>query len=306
MSATRIDPVGVAEWPVWTTTARIVVTDPAVLDRARTLVERELRAVDVAASRFRTDSEVSRVARSNGTPVQVSSLLAELISVALRAALRTGGAVDPTLGAQLSALGYDRNIGAIVATTSAPAHLSVRRLVSWCDVALTGNILTVPRGVLLDLGATAKAWAADHCARLIVERCGGGALVSLGGDLSVAGRPPEDGWVVLVQDGEDQPRSLIRLDGARAVATSSTLGRVWRRGDQRLHHILDPRTCRPASTRWRTVSVAGPSCVEANELTTAAIVRADTGLPMLRAAGLPARLISDDGSEYVLNGWPRP
>ena len=182
--------------------------------------------------------------------------------------------------------------------------MTVRRRRGWRDVELDGLTLTVPRGMVLDLGATAKAWAADRCAGLVAEQFGGGVLVSLGGDLSVAGTEPEGGWTILVQDGPNEPKSLIRLQGARAVATSSTLGRSWRRGNVRMHHILDPLTCRPAPEVWRTVSVAAERCVTANVLTTAALVRGHRALDLLRDRGAPARLVGSDGSVTTLNGWP--
>ena len=92
---------------------------------------------------------------------------------------------------------------------------------------LEGDTLRVPPGTLLDLGATAKAVAADRCAEEVAHRFGCGALVSLGGDLRAAGAEPADGWNILVQDGDGEPASRIRLSGASAVATSSTLRRRW-------------------------------------------------------------------------------
>lgn len=296
---------GIVEWPVWTTTARVVVTDPAALTDARTLVTAHLAAVDSAASRFRADSEVSRLASTGtGRPVRVSALLAELVGTALEAADRTGGAVDPTVGSALALLGYDRDLADVTVLTHHGHPVGVRPRVSWRDVHLDGLDLTVPAGVLLDLGATAKAQAADHGAALVHAELGCGVLVSLGGDLRVAGPEPEGGWEIVVQDGPDEPASHIRLQGAQAVATSSTLHRSWQRGGQRLHHILDPTTGLPASPVWRTVTVAAATCVAANTLTTAALVRGPRAPALLETAGVPARLVAADGTVTRLGGWP--
>ena len=143
----------------------------------------------------------------------------------------------------------------------------------------------MPAGTLLDLGATAKAYAADLCATMIADRFGCGVLVSLGGDLRAAGSPPDGGWQVLVQDGPDEPASHVRLAGAAAIATSSTLHRTWRQGGRILHHVLDPPRAGRRAPVWRTASVAADSCVRANTWSTAALVRG----PRRRAGSAPRR-----------------
>jgi thiamine biosynthesis lipoprotein len=324
-----LDGPGVCEWSVWTTTARLVVSDPTVLNHARAATVEHLAAVDAAASRFRPDSEVSRLAAGDGRPTVISPLLADLVATALSAATRTDGAVDPTVGRALAALGYDRDLADVTVITTRNAVVDIqrpaaRRPASWRAIHLDGRVLTMPAGTLLDLGATAKARAADHCAALVKRRFGCGVLVSLGGDLRVAGPPPDGhdhspdddhdhepaaGWEILVQDGPGEPASRLRLSGAEAVATSSTLHRRWRggspvRGPQLLHHIVDPATLRPAASLWRTVSVAAATCVDANTLTTAALARPTRARLLLEAAGLPARLVAADGHVTRLGGWP--
>jgi thiamine biosynthesis lipoprotein len=299
--------LGVAEWSVWTTTARLVVTEESALAEATAVVFEQLAKVDAAANRFLAGSEVSRLARGTGTPAAVSPLLAELIGVALAAAAATGGAVDPTLGGPLLDLGCpDLAAAEPTGPTAGPdrPQPSVRRRTSWRDVRLDGRMVTLPAGTLLDLGATAKAHAADRCAVAVADRFGCGALVSLGGDLRAAGPPPDGGWQVLVQDGPDEPASQVRLAGAAAVATSSTLHRTWRQGGTVRHHVLDPATCRPAAPVWRTASVAADTCVRANTWSTAALVRGHAAERDLRRAGVAARLVAADGAVVRLGGWP--
>jgi len=312
MTPARVMPVsttglGVAEWPVWTTTTRLVVTEESALVEATAVVFEQLARVDAAANRFLAGSEVSRLARGTGTPAAVSPLLAELIGVALAAAAATGGAVDPTLGGPLLDLGCpDLAAAEPTGPTAGPdrPQPSVRRRTSWRDVRLDGRMVTLPAGTLLDLGATAKAHAVDRCAVAVADRFGCGALVSLGGDLRAAGPPPDGGWQVLVQDGPDEPASQVRLAGAAAVATSSTLHRTWRQGGRVRHHVLDPATCRPAAPVWRTASVAADTCVRANTWSTAALVRGHAAERDLRRAGVGARLVAADGAVVRLGGWP--
>jgi thiamine biosynthesis lipoprotein len=276
----------------------VVVTEPDALATARELVEAELAAVDQACSRFRPDAELTR-AEQAGRPVTVSPLLAELVGAALDAARRSGGAVDPTLGADLARLGYDRDI-ANVFPDGLPVPEPVRRVTTWHDVLLAGRTLTVPPGVRLDLGATAKALIADRCARLVHDRLGTGVLVELGGDLATAGAAPAGGWTIIVPD----PQATVRVTAGTAMATSSTASRTWRRGGRLLHHILDPTTGMPSARVWRSVTVCADRCVIANTHSTAALVRGGDAVTALGRAGVAARLVDNHGRVQVLGGWP--
>jgi thiamine biosynthesis lipoprotein ApbE len=303
-----------ASWRALGTLVHLVVTEPRCLPQARALLEADLADVDLACSRFRADSEIcalqtTRQATPQTTGQQVSPLLAEAIAVALRAAELTDGDVDPTVGAAMSALGYDRDFGHLDRTQPA-AQLTVRTVPGWREVRLDGQTLTMPESVRLDLGATAKAWAADRSAARIARSTGCGVLVSLGGDIAVAGPAPEGGWRIRVQDvtgAPDEtpggPYALIAIrDGG--LATSSTTARRWQRGGDVLHHILDPRTGLPAEPVWRTVSVAAGTCADANAASTAAVIRGRAALGWLARLGLPARLVDATGVVFTVAGWP--
>ncbi len=296
-------PVGsdTAQWSVWGTLARIVVTGRARVEDARHLVEEELAGVDRACSRFRPDAELASV----GEPGRlVTPLLASLVRAALTAARRTGGDVDPTVGTALRRLGYDRDFAALCAVPGAPGAYLAHPAPGWRRVRLDGRHLTVPAGIELDLGATAKAVAADRCAALVASRLGGGVLVSLGGDLATAGAAPSGGWRVLVRDHPADPSGTVAVPAGAAMATSSTVSRTWPgRGCER-HHILDPATGLPATPVWRTVTVAARSCVRANTASTAAVVRGRRALAWLRRLGVPARLVDAGGAVHTVGGWP--
>ncbi len=305
-AAAPTDAAASATWRALGTLVHLVVTEPGCLPEARRLLEVDLAEVDAACSRFRADSEIRSL---TGGQHEISPLLAEAIAVALRAARLTDGDVDPTVGAAMSAAGYDRDFQ-YIEPNGPPLRLTVRQVPGWREVRLNGQSLTMAAGVQLDLGATAKAWAADRSGARIAQRLGCGVLVSLGGDIAVAGPPPAAGWRVRVQDvtgapGDPPagPYALIAIrDGG--LATSSTAARRWQRGGDVLHHILDPRTGLPAEPVWRTVSVTAGTCADANAASTAAVIRGRRALGWLARLGLPARLVDTTGAVLTVAGWP--
>ena len=302
--------VAVAERAALGTTARVVVWPPDNLGAALAAVDRVLLDLDLQASRFRQDSEISWLHRRKGGIFMLSEGLAEAISVALAAARWTGGLTDPTVGDALVSLGYDRDFAAIDAdrreSVDAPAPAAVP---GWQTVRLDGPILHLPAGTRLDLGATAKGLGSDRAVRaaMAANSQAGGVLVSLGGDMAVDGQPPCDGWPILVADEPDPPESSrtqpVRL-ASGAVATSSITCRQWRRAGRMMHHIVDPRTGLPADGPWQTVTVAAATCADANAAATAAIVAGDQAEEWLAKARVPARLVSRHGEVRYVGGWP--
>jgi FAD:protein FMN transferase len=303
----------VAERDALGTTARLAIWPASSLRPAVGAVDRELSRLDLAASRFRADSEVSRLRAQDGRPVEISAGLAEAISVALAAAEWSGGLVDPTVGAAMIALGYDRDFVQVRERHWDHRPLSPAAVPGWAAVQLDGLRIRVPRGVLLDLGATAKGLGADWSARAaFAAGCAGGVLVSLGGDVAAAGDSPQGGWPILIADEHRQsarstscwsPTQLVRLTRG-GLATSSTACRQWRRAGRTLHHIIDPRTGLPAAGPWRTVSTVAATCAEANAASTAAIILGADAACWLAARGIPARLVGRDGSVLRVGGWP--
>ena len=299
------------DWELWSTSARLVVTEAAALPRALALVEEELLGIERAASRFHPDSELMTLVRDEDGAAELSPLLAELMEAALTAARESDGAVDPTLGSALVGLGYDRDIAQLrrdtgpgAARAASPVTVA-HRPSGWRSLVLTGRRLQMPPGTQLDLGASAKAVAADRCARLVHDRTGSGVLVSLGGDIATAGATPDGGWQVVVQDLPDDVPQQITLSSGAAVATSSSAKRTWLQDGVRRHHLVDPATRLPASGPWRSITVVAPTCLRANTATTAAMVKGDDALAWLRSTGLPARLVSQHGGLVTLGGWPR-
>jgi thiamine biosynthesis lipoprotein len=307
-----VEAIGTRTCPALGTFASLLITDPGSLELAFGLLAAELLAVDMACSRFRPDSELWRVNHACGHPVGISPLLTQALATALTAARITDGDVDPTCGQSLARLGYDRDFAqarqdtADLAASPAPAA-------GWQTVELDQQRRTVrvPDTVMLDLGATAKALAADRAATRISAVTGSGVLVNLGGDIRVAGEAPADGWRVGILDDLVYAASSVHALPSQAViirdgglATSSTLVRAWQRGGTRLHHIIVPSTGLPADSCWQTVSVAAATCVDANTASTAAILRGERAAKWLDGLRLPARLVHHDGTTVMVGDWP--
>jgi thiamine biosynthesis lipoprotein len=278
-----------------------------VVEAAR-LLHATLDAVDAAASRFRPDSEVCLLQRSadGHTPAAVSADLCEAVGIALRAARLTGGAVDPTVGDALCRIGYDRDFALMGEDISGPGGGTLPAP-GWRSVLLdpVGSTVTMPTGTLLDLGATAKAWASDRAAAEIALRFGCGVLVSLGGDIAVAGPAPADGFCVGIADVCDDPAPPVSVSiDSGGLATSGVGRRHWTLDGRPAHHLVDPASGRSVVSPWRTVSVAAGSCIDANTASTAAMVMGGDAPEWLAAAGLPARLVRNDGEVVTVGGWP--
>ena len=289
------------------TTAALFTTDPDLLTVSRQLLEEELAAIDRSCSRFRADSELSRVNAAEGRPVRASELFIEAVEVALKAARVTDGLVDPTVGRTMRAIGYDRDFESISASPSPPASGAV--VPGWQTIQIDrpNSCVRLSPGVELDLGATAKALAADRAAKRIEAALGTGVLVNLGGDVAVAGEAPAGGWRIRISDDHRDhtgPHAETVSISAGGLATSSTTLRRWSAGGELVHHIVDPRRGFSAAVVWRTASVAAASCVDANTASTAAIVSGHDAPAWLDRLRLPSRLVSRRGRVLRVGGWP--
>ncbi len=298
-----------ASFPALGSTACLWVTEAEALTPALDELRSELDAIDRTCSRFRADSELAHVNAEAGRLTSVSPLFAEVLGRTLDAAAATDGLVDPTIGRALRLAGYDRAFSVVRvrdADTVRPRFVDVP---GWSLISfdVEHGTVVIPRGTELDLNVIAKALAADRAADAAARAAGCGVLVSLGGDCAVAGEPPRDGWPIRIADDHrapiDGPGPVVAISSG-GLASSSTTVRRWRGGPTELHHVLDPRTGRPATSSWRTVSVAASSCVDANVASTAAIVLGEDAPSWLEERRLPARLVRVSGSVVCVAGWP--
>lgn len=297
------------------TTIHVVCTDAGELPRATALVRDRLAELDCAASRFRDDSELAMInsrsaelARTDPAAhlvVPVGTTLGLCLRAAVHTANLTAGLVSATVGAALTACGYDDDLAVVrargdTAPTGAYPGIPMRQEPSFDE---SRGQLSILAGTLLDLGASAKAWAADSIAAELAATGGGGYLVDLGGDIAVSGTPPPGGWAIGVRDWNGVVAQAVCSTG-QAFATSSTRLRTWVQHGIARHHIIDPRTGRPAYSRWAQVTCTGPDAVRANAASTAAVILDDRAPQWLTARHVPARLVTHAGEVVTTCGWP--
>ena len=300
-----------SSWPALGSTATVCAPSEHLFAACEE-VKRVAAAVDRLASRFRPDSELAVVNQASGRWTGISPELAEL---ALWAADVSDGAVDPTLGEQLRWLGYDRDytalssVGPSTGFESCPPAGSDERRQPWrrIQLDLQAPAIWIPPEVSLDLGAVGKGHAADQAVQAAHAQTGGPVLVSLGGDIAVAGEPPASGWAVGI--AADHRRSAVGCEQAvyirsGGLATSSLMARRWWQGDRAVHHVLDPRDGLPVAPYWVIASVAAATCAQANVAATASLVLGPTAPQWLDRQHLPARLVALDGSVSQIGSWP--
>lgn len=285
-----------------TQVAVIIVAD--VGERARAeLALRRVEALfvahEMALSRFRPDSELMRLNRAAGKPFQASPLLFAVVHAALAAARATGGLFDPTILGGLIAAGYDRSFEQLPATAPGPVEAPPAPTFSWRDVRLdpARRTITLPVGCGLDLGGIAKGWTVDQAAALLAAFRG--YAVDAGGDIRVGGLQ-DNGltWTVGVEDPFAPDRDLLMLAlTGRAVATSTTARRRWEVGGQLQHHLIDPRTGRPARSGVCSATVIATTTARAEVLAKAAVVAGpQAGIQLLtRQPDATGLIVTDEG-----------
>ena len=266
------------------------------------IVEELFAAWEATLSRFRPDSELSRLNASAGRAVCVSPLLLTVVQAALAAARATDGIFDPALEPHLRALGYDRTFDNLVPDGPAPAVPGPGG--AWRTIEIDGVAGTVrlPAGSALDLGGIAKGMAVDAALGELVNHGVAAAVVDAGGDLAVTGLPPAaSAWPVAleVRGGE---REVAIVSGA--LATSGISRRAWRRGGVEQHHLVDPRSGASARNDLWSVTAAAASCAQAEVAAKVAFVlgRAE-GTRFLLGLGISALLVGRDGAEAIVGSW---
>ncbi len=281
---------GIAAW--------LLCADRRQAERALDAVERFFLQVEYALSRFRADSEVSALNRLR--QARPSRMLLDVLRDAQVMRADTGGIYDPLTGAQVIAAGYNKTFDAIGTGVTLrgpenppPGPASGARIGFLPD----GDV-SLPEGALLDLGGIAKGWAADRAADFLARL--GPCCVDAGGDIRVAGAWPEgDGFRVEVEDPLQPVAILDTLTlSAGAIATSGIGKRWWLRHGEVRHHLIDPRTGRPADNNLLSVTVRAPTAVEADiAAKTAFILGEGEAWPWLDARELTALFVYRDGAK---------
>jgi thiamine biosynthesis lipoprotein len=270
------------------TDVELIVRGKANVD-ALDAAEQEFHRLEALLSRFRPDSELSRLNRDGS--LRAGPELRRVVELALEARERTNGRFDPTVHDAVVGAGYDRTFDEV-----APDGRAVSRSAfeAGGSVRIDGGRIDLGPGVRLDLGGIGKGYAAECAADVLA--LAGDCLVNAGGDVAVRGGP----WPIGLETGNGPLTIELRSGG---VATSGRDRRRWRRGGRELHHLIDPRTGEPSESDLLRVTVVAADAVEAEAFAKSlflagaarAVEEADTGR-------LPAVLVTADGRTLFAGG----
>ncbi|MEZ5100877.1 MAG: FAD:protein FMN transferase [Thermoleophilia bacterium] len=260
------------------------------------LVQEEFRRLEELLSRFLPGSQLSRLNR-DGALDDAAPELVECVRLALEARERTGGRFDPTIHDAIVACGYDRSFEEVEDADDAPPPAAGR-----CGGAVRVDAacrrVELGAGTRLDLGGIAKGYAVDRACDLLATA--GPCIVNAGGDLATRGEPPEGTWRIGIETATGS-RQLTFEGGA--IATSGRDARRWRRGGVEQHHLIDPRTGRPAATDLLRVTVVAGTAVEAEVLAKALLVAGEAdAVREADGLGVPALLVTADGRTVAAGG----
>ncbi len=313
-------PVTRASWRAMGSDAEVVVVGGA--GELVELAIARIAELEQRWSRFRPDSEVTRLNQHAGSVVPVSADTVILVIHLVQAWRATRGAFDPTLLPDLMDLGYTasrddpRRISPALPPSTRPRVSRASGVGPFAARDLEGigvdpdvGLVHLPTGVSLDPGGLGKGLAADLVTGELLECGADGAMVSLGGDLRVRGAAPAGpGWVVGIRDPFAHGREIAQVhlvDGG--VATSSTHRRVWRHHGRWVHHLLHPRTGHPVPGEIASATVVAGSAAWAEAWTKVVMVRgvdwAFADENELDALGMAAFAVSADGGRRATGSW---
>lgn len=286
------------------TDIEVIVTDPEQLPAVVEHVQRRIEGIDRTFSRFRLDSELTRLELLPNVRQPASPLFLELLELALRAARATGGWFDPTIRDALEAAGYDRSIDLIEADGPGERRPALPAG-QWERIRFDRERrwMILPEGARLDFGGIGKGFAVDDALRTLSTRhCG--VLVNAGGDLAVRGPAPAGGWLcgISAEAGTRVETTVAIREGA--MATSGLGRRQWVRDGVPLHHLIDPHTGAPGTSPWRSVTVVARECTAAEVAAKVAWLKGDDGPGWLTGLGLAGRFVAIDGTIATTGNWP--
>jgi thiamine biosynthesis lipoprotein len=262
-----------------------LLVDADGADAALNAAEQEFHRLEALLSRFRADSELSRLNRDGA--VAAGHDLLRVVVLAVEAREQTGGRFDPRVHDALVAAGYDRTFDEAVC---------VNRPETWSatpvggDVTIEGANIELGAGVHLDLGGIGKGYAAERAAELLA--LAGPCLVNAGGDIAIRA----GSWPVGVD------ALTLELSNC-GLATSGRDRRRWRRGARELHHLIDPRTGEPSDSDVLRLTVVAADAIEAEIAAKALFLAgAEQACAEADAAGIPAVIVTEDGRTMLAGG----
>ena len=283
-----------------------VITLTAYTDDAQVLKDalEECGRYEKMLSRTIEGSDVWRINHADGEPVEVSEETAEILRCAKRISELSGGAFDITV-APVSTL-WDFTSGK-AELPDAEAIERAAALVDWTKVELDGTTVTLPAGMMLDLGGIAKGYIADKVKAWLEARGVKHAILSFGGNIVAIGKKPDGtDWKVGIQDIDKGTGAymLVARNGGGSTVTSGIYERGFDLDGVRYHHLLSPRTGWPAQNELASVTVFSESSMEGDALATAAFVLGpEEGMKLIESLeGIEAVFIARDRTVTYSSG----
>lgn len=276
-------------------TTQVVLVDPT--PTAHREIRRRLEELEHRWSRFLPSSDLSRLNSSPGVPLAVGADTIRLVDAMCLANHATGGRYDPTLLHQLITLGYSTSIDDSELITVAVDSRRPDQTINDAQIDRRASTMMLPVGLSIDPGGIGKGFAADLVVTEALESGTAGALVSIGGDIAAAGRPPTDGgWLIDVADPfGGGPVTTIQVS-AGGIATSSTRSRRWTSEGESRHHLIDPITGTMSLTDLASVTVVASAGWLAEAHASAALLCGSAGaMAYLVDHGLSGIVIDADG-----------
>ena len=258
--------------------------------------ERRISDLERRWSRFRPDSEVSRL--NAGDPMTISDETFELVDRAVTGWRMTGGAFDPTVLDAVTSLGYDRDFGSLGGSVAGSRPSRPARGCNGTVLSRAARLVKLPDGARIDPGGIGKGLAADMVSSETMRAGARGCCVDIGGDLRVAGSAPGAGaWGVDVEDPLAGRGTIGCIRLRRGAATTSwRTKRTWAAADGERHHLVDPSTGESIRSGVASVTAVTGLAWKGEVLCKAAFVAGPAeGVALLERNGAAGLLVDDGG-----------
>ena len=265
---------------------RIDCEDENVAEVAGSVVEAEALRIERKFSRYRDDSIVTLINRSDGKEIRVDGETAQLIDFADATFKTSSGLFDITSGVLRRVWRFDGSDNVPTRAQITP----LRRLIGWQKVSWDKPVLRLQKGMEIDLGGLGKEYAVDRALQRLTGYSAAPALINFGGDLRATNsRVNGEPWKVGIESVHNPGMAAgLLVLGAGALATSGDMNRYLIKNGVRYSHILNPRTGRPVADPPRSVTVAATTCVEAGMLATVAMLQGRKAEQFLKAESIQA------------------
>jgi FAD:protein FMN transferase len=284
----------------------IIVPEGVEAEAVKNAVLSEIEHLERLISRTVADSDINRVNSLAGIePVVVNPDTYQLVELAYQYAVISNGAFDPTIGPLIDSWGF---LGQEYRIPDEAEIIKLLPLVDYhrisFDQTKTALYLT-EQGMVLEPGGLAKGFILDQVIALLIKSGVSSAFINAGGDIALLGNKPDgELWKLGIRHPRDRKKIIAVLNVAGgAVVTSGDYERSFDRAGVVYHHILDPKTGKPAYGLV-SVSILAATAAGADALSTAVFVLGpEEGLTLIEALpGVEGVLITPELELIVSSG----